>query len=436
MKNVIQDIPLKQILVNPNNPRFNPVKNQTEAICRMLEMQKSEIKNLAIDIAKYGLNPSKAILVSKHSKTKFITLDGNRRITCLQLLHNPNKAKDETMKKFFTDLKNTYSDNIQTTIPCFVAENKEALHWVMLEHTGENKGAGTSRWGSEEKTRFIISNPQLQQQARFNKSYQVFQYADKKQINREGVDLSTFDRLISNSDIRKELGLDFPDNTLVISDKTVLNPHLEKIFQKMSESDFSVRDINRSKQCIEWFNDVVGSSISYQKRPPTSGGKKPPTARKSTERTRLIPKQYSLNIQPPKINDIFLELRDDLPLSNTSKSAPNAVGVLFRVFLEASIDHYLQTVQADIDRVKLPKKIKMITRFMAEHDIANEEQLSAIRQTTQSDETDVLHIDRFNEVVHSTTITPLTRDLKENWNRLQSFMTILWNDVNQRTSSS
>ena len=73
---------------------------------------------------------------------------------------------------------------------------------------------------------------------------------------------------------------------------------------------------------------------------------------------------------------------------------------------------------------------------MAEHDIANEEQLSAIRQTTQSDETDVLHIDRFNEVVHSTTITPLTRDLKENWNRLQSFMTILWNDVNQRTSSS
>ena len=436
MTNIIQDIPLKRILVNPNNPRFNPVKSQTEAICRMLEMQRSEIKNLAIDIAKYGLNPSKAILVSKHSKTKFITLDGNRRITCLLLLHNPNKAKDETMKKFFTDLKNTHSENIQTTVPCFVAENKEALHWVMLEHTGKNKGAGTSRWGAEEKTRFILSNPQLQQQARYNKAYQVFQYADKKQINREGVDLSTFERLVSNSDVRKELGLDFPDDTLVISDKTVLNPHLEKIFQKMSESDFSVRDINRNKQCIEWFNNVVGSSISYQKRPPASGRKKSPTARKSTERTRLIPKQYSLNIQPPKINDIFLELRDDLPLGDTSKSAPNAVGVLFRVFLEVSIDHYLQTIQADIEKVKLSKKIKMITKFMADHDIANERQLSAIRQTTQSDKTDVLHIDRFNEVVHSTTITPLTRDLKENWNRLQDFMTILWNDVNQRTPSS
>jgi hypothetical protein len=41
-----------------------------------------------------------------------------------------------------------------------------------------------------------------------------------------------------------------------------------------------------------------------------------------------------------KINNIYRELKEDLLLDRQKKAVPNAVGVLFRVFLEISLDYY------------------------------------------------------------------------------------------------
>lgn len=430
----IQEIALDQIFLNPKNPRFAPVKDQAEAIDTMLTMLGPEIKNLAIDIAENGLNPARAIIVCRHG-TRLVALDGNRRVICLLLLHHPAKAKNNDMRKFFNALHKKYSKNVRTTVPCSVVESEEvAERWVMLEHTGKNNGIGTTQWGAKEKARFQQTHAQPQHQARFYRAYQILEYSDKEKISHDGVSLSSLDRLL-HPDIRTKLGIDFPNKTLAIDNKTTFSANLRKIFQEMSKDTFKVKDIYRKSESTKWFDNVVRSEAATQKPPPGSTpNNKSPTRDKSTDRSRLIPNECDLSISVAKIHDIFLELRDDLPLGNTSKSTPNAVGVLFRVFLEVSIDHYLKTISGDIDQ-KLRQKINAVTKYMIENNIADKKDLSAICQTSSGDSKDVLHIDRFHELVHSTTISPLSRDLKENWNRLEGFMVLLWNDVAKRTPS-
>ena len=48
-------------LVNPKNPRFDPLSSQAQAIQKMLTEKESEIKYLAEDIMEKGLNPSKNV---------------------------------------------------------------------------------------------------------------------------------------------------------------------------------------------------------------------------------------------------------------------------------------------------------------------------------------------------------------------------------------
>ena len=61
---------------------------------------------------------------------------------------------------------------------------------------------------------------------------------------------------------------------------------------------------------------------------------------KSTIRKNLIPKNCRWTISPTKINNIYLELKDYLIIDDSKKDVPNAVGVLFRVFLEISLNYY------------------------------------------------------------------------------------------------
>ena len=61
MSHTKQFIKIKDLLVNPKNFRFEPVKNQKEALTVMLKEMKQKIKKLAEDITKNGLASSKPL---------------------------------------------------------------------------------------------------------------------------------------------------------------------------------------------------------------------------------------------------------------------------------------------------------------------------------------------------------------------------------------
>ena len=190
-------MPVSNLLVNPANPRFDPVNDQNQAIQTMLEHEGDSIKKLAQDIIKHGLNPIKSLAVYGQNG-KYVVQEGNRRVVALKLLENPDMISDSKLRGFFTRLKD--GATIPSNVSCAVFNTPEdAKHWVMLEHTGQNQGIGTVPWNTIQKQRFDNKPSRL---------VKIVEYiGDSLPVNQ--VDPSTLDRLISTPYARNKIGIKF-----------------------------------------------------------------------------------------------------------------------------------------------------------------------------------------------------------------------------------
>lgn len=155
-----KDIPITDLLLDVTNPRNPVAESQINEIHMMLEGKGAgEILTLGKSIAEEQ-NPL-ANVGAYYDKTsgKYIVLEGNRRLTALKLLHNPELAVKPGDKKAFQAIRdNVGRDNIPESLHCAVFTTREdAARWIILTHTGENDGEGTKRWGTNEQARFMHS---------------------------------------------------------------------------------------------------------------------------------------------------------------------------------------------------------------------------------------------------------------------------------------
>ena len=135
-----KDIEIQNLMVNPENYRFDPVDNQGEAIDLMLEEKGEEIFNLAKHVLEHGLDKAKDSRVLEIKKNLFLVLDGNRRVTAIKCLHDPSLIKAAALRTKFLNLRKGATDT-PNTINCFVyTTEKDAAEWIKLDHTGKNAG--------------------------------------------------------------------------------------------------------------------------------------------------------------------------------------------------------------------------------------------------------------------------------------------------------
>ena len=159
MSNHRKLIDLSLLNINIENPRFEMVGNQREAIKTMIEDQSEKLIKLADDITSEGLNPGDPVFVIKHEKLEgqYNVLEGNRRIIALKLLENPDLIPEtnKSLLNRFKKLSEKYSKAPIEKITCILFDNeKEAEHWIELKHTGQNDGIGTVGWDAQQKARF------------------------------------------------------------------------------------------------------------------------------------------------------------------------------------------------------------------------------------------------------------------------------------------
>ncbi len=417
---------LSDILINPKNPRFEPVLNQKQALQLMIIEKESEIKKLGKDIIEKGMNPSKNLIVIQKNN-KYLTLEGNRRIISLKLLNNPGLTDNKEMREFFSNLKNEHISNIPSSVNCVIFEKEEdARHWISLEHTGKNQGIGVDSWDREQQHRFS---------GNASKAVQIFDFTDDNHIDRQNVDTSNMERILTPHTC-SVIGISFLDGRLQFDkSKTKVQKNIETVFEKMSKRSFKVRDIYNKEIIEKWIDETLGTNEDTHpttRKNPSSGAKttsEKTKNKKSTKRKHLIPENCNLEIEPTKINDIFVELKYDLILDG-KKSTPNAVGVLFRVFLETSIDYYLEKKKIPYAyTTKLSTKIYSVSTHMVINKIATSKDVKYVRNTAQRASSNILSVENFHEYVHSKNIRPVPGDLKAYWDNCQEFFEILWKNM-------
>lgn len=146
------------LLVSHENPRYESVEHQREAIEVMLLEQKEKLVELAKHILEHGLSPIDIVLVEKKDNL-WIVREGNRRITALKLMATPTLVPDNMPKiqREFKGLSAKADPELFEGIPCvFSTDEKEAREWIRLKHTGENSGSGIVSWNAQQSGRFQL----------------------------------------------------------------------------------------------------------------------------------------------------------------------------------------------------------------------------------------------------------------------------------------
>lgn len=439
---------LSQILLDPVNPRHDPLQPQVELIKAMVDSQKEKLVKLAEDITTSGLNPSDVITVIPHSteKDKYVVVEGNRRITALKLLNSPQLCPDATIRKRFEALNATYSVAPITKVKCILYPDREsAKHWISLKHTGENAGIGTVRWDATEVKRFQAQGQNKTESI----GLQVMNFILNNMQLDEGtakiirkMPITTVERLIGDPDVRKSFGLSIRDGVLesqltvestakalydliapiATGEKKVTAVYYKKDRKQYLE-DFGTTPIESSNNHSQkaW---PLGAPLKHSVNPklPQSSLPKPRSKPLTTARKYVIPSGCGIKISSPRINNIYYELKNLLKVDDVT----NACAVLLRVFLEVSIDDYCgRNAVGATPNEELHKKITKVADYMEGKKILTRNELKAARKAASVPHS-LFSTNTLNAYVHNPNIHPRADELKLTWDEMELFIKKLW----------
>jgi hypothetical protein len=445
-----KSIKLDNLLVNTENYRFEIVASQKEAIDKMLEDQKEYLLSLAEHILKFGLNPKDKpdVIESSHEKGKYIVLEGNRRTVTLKLLNNPDLiegTKFASLKKKFKKLHDDNKADLLKEVECDVYNDpKEADIWIGLKHGYGQPGTFTDTWGPLQKQRFGEKT-----EGKTSTSLQVINLLKKSSHTPEAIKTSVekipttnLDRLIDDPEVRKFLGIEINSGVIQssISEIEVVKG-LSQIVKDILDPKFTVRKIYSKDDRKDYLSKFPKGSIpnvtSKTEKPwnfNTGASPKPvpvpvpPPRPLPKGRNKLIPKSCILKINNPKINGIYHELRE------IDVKYKNAVAVLFRVFIELSIDAYLEdnklasTPSASKSGMAFQQKINVVATHLENTKKADAAICKGVRAAIK-DSNDILGLDTWHAYVHNNRFTPKSENLIITWDNMQDFMIILWNNI-------
>jgi|WetSurMetagenome_2_1015567.scaffolds.fasta_scaffold21540_4 hypothetical protein len=442
-------ISISNLALSTDNPRFEIVENQRSAIAKMISDQETKLIKLAKDIIDFGLNPSKYICVTPNPKEKgqYIVLEGNRRVTVLKVLNNPNII-DQSQASFIKRIKKlseAFNKNPISEVNCSIFPDTEsALKWIELEHTGQNDGIGIVEWDAQQKARFDKrvkgTTPLALQAIELLERSEYTPKRTKEELS--NLTISNVERLLGDPDIREVLGIKLQDNKLYteIEENEVVKG-LSKIANDFLFNDYTVYDIDKKKDrksYIETFakeeipnknNKTEGPWHLINEPAPKALSVKKSKVKKSEplsfERKTLIPRDCIMEISDKRMNSIYRELKDLFV-----DDYLNATAVLFRVFIELSIDNLISNKRSKIFQgikkmTPLKDKLEKALQYFEDSNSLSEEELKPIKVLTQSPHS-IVSIDTFNAYVHNRHINPISKDLKITWDNIQIFIEKIW----------
>lgn len=437
-----------ELLLDTNNPRLeSAVSKQQEAALALAAQQGDRLVNLAEDIVSAGsLDPMSliAVVAVGEDRKRYKVIEGNRRALALKALETPSlvtPALDSKQTKRLVKLADQYASSPLDEVPCALFKDEdEARHWLELRHTGPNGGRGLIQWGSDEKDRFNATHSGSRGTAG-----QVLDFVDKhgalsndaKTSNR-GI-ATTLKRLLGTPEVRARLGIDLVQGEIVaLYDQATVAKNLTYVVEELKAGRVTVPDVYRVEQRRD-FAKQLPKLVAVPKKarltepvslPSLTAGKptaaptsrnKRPRARK-TPRTTVIPKSAGLNVDPPRINAIYNELRNI-----STDQYPNAAAVLLRVFLELSTDHYLDTNKVAYKKEDpLAKRIKLVSQDLKTSGDINDKLFKAVGQFADGPSPMAPGVTTFHQYVHNQYVYPKPSELHAAWDGLQPFLEQVW----------
>jgi hypothetical protein len=316
-----------------------------------------------------------------------------------------------------------------------------AAAWLNQRHTGENKGRGIVGWGGVATARFRGRDPALQALDLVLEHGDLSE--DEKELVEDHFPITTLERLLSTPAVRNMIGADISESKLKtdLPAEEIIKP-LRRMVLDLATETINVSSLKNRDQMVAYTKALGNDLPNLKKRSgdmkavdewserdfkPTPKPKPKPKPKPVPVRKSLIPRDCYLTVSNPKIAEISKELRT-LGLVEF----PHSISVLFRVFLEQSIDHYLTAAGIHL-QVKTPagnrdKNLKSKTKEAITNMVKSgtpKKDLAGVEKGID-DRNSPLFVETLHNYVHNRFYSPTERDLKVAWDNSQLFFETIW----------
>jgi len=408
--------------------------------------QGDKILNLAEDIVQFGIDPSSLpLVIAAEDGTKHIVLEGNRRIVVLKLLHNPALAPEvwnTTQEKRLKALSQQFKKAPISSVHCILVADREAAdHWIQLRHRGEQNGRGIVGWDGLAIARY----EQRRGGGRTRAALQAIDLVKEKgRLDQDTLDrlnnvpVTTVQRLLNDPEVRRSLGVTLNKGALetTLPEREVLKG-LTRIVRDAAHGQLPVSAVETKGHRADYIKKFPSSELPSATAPqssphPVGVGTAASTGTKivrpippSTKRNTLIPHTCKIAIEESKSNNIYHELR-----KIHLKQYPFAISVLFRVFLELSIDHYITAqklkTSTELDQMSMRGKLDAAALNLQNKSNMTKGQANLLRSFGNPNKFLAASIDNFHAYVDDSHFSAGPSDLIAAWDSLEPFFKKFW----------
>jgi phosphopantetheine adenylyltransferase len=342
-----QSIPVPQLLLDVQNPRLGQVQSQNDAIVEVIERQGEKLVVLARSISELGLSPLENMIVLKHRK-QFIVLEGNRRITAIKLLANPDLAEGTEIEGAIKRIAKAAKVRVKA-VDCVIADSREqARVWISLRHLGQAGGAGVVPWGAREATRFNTTpGSQAAKGLAFLDAVEAgypddLNLLDLVEIVGDGK-LTTLGRLIADPDVRKHFNYSEIDGLGLFGNdaddvKPAIVAMLNDVAGKVTVSQ--LKNKAQRKAYIKKLPKINPKVATHEPKPLEAPVVASPTKPAATTTKRKRKKKPTPLLADVDLENLGARVKDVLGEVQTLdiEQFPNAVAIMLRALLELTVD--------------------------------------------------------------------------------------------------
>jgi hypothetical protein len=443
-------VPVSKLDFDLHNPRYPVQSSDREALEKILLSSMPKSIRLAEHIVKYGQNPTDLIAVIQNG-SRYTVLEGNRRTSVLKVLAKPLLLDSlpsgpgvPSFAKRMKALAAKAHDVNKVTVVLFPSREAADV-WINLKHTGPNDGAGTVPWDSTAKSRYSNKGDIGLELLDFGKTNNWFTDDDLRNSTGGPFPLSTLNRLLGDPAVRGALGLDLLNGVLVSKVSVAeLAKGVKQVVADLSSSTWNVTKLklkgDRKKYLDQFPNDSLPQEeptatapwqVDVETVQPEPQKPAPPKPRpKSAARKTLIPKDFVISTSPdsPRLAKILGELKK-LEVDKQE----NAVAVLFRTYIELSLDDYIARTKIKV-QMKRPPQASLAEKakgaaahlkslmLLDKNQAANVDRLVGIDSDPKAEPGSITTLHSF---VHSRHSNPIPSELQISWDNIAPFMRLI-----------
>lgn len=326
---------IDELTLDEENYRFGFAKTQKECIELIYKDSPESFENLFKDLIVNNIGDYPLVHLDK--KNNKIVFDGNRRISILKIINDPNLAPNEKIQNLAKNLNKSNLPFDLKNIGCFVSKNKDDILKTVYERHAAGQGISRINWSAFATAKFRLDRDIKDSDWRATAILIYILGIDpiSEEIARDpSFSFEVFKRLIRYAYINGYLHFDIFNN-----EKNVLHPespffNLGIILVKQLLINIKNREVSLSRggnyaseSFISTFFSHHYSKITSEKPPKNNITKKQPP---KNNHSNII--EVSKNIPPDK-NESTEQKNSEatfslIPVSNQNNSTPKTISRL------------------------------------------------------------------------------------------------------------